>query len=80
MKPSVLDQSVVAKGDTAVETFRKTAKLAQLAEDLGLSRQAEFVHPAGRSFRLKLKMCNSQLIHGLRIIFIFELPIISKCA
>ncbi|MBY0159063.1 MULTISPECIES: LLM class flavin-dependent oxidoreductase [Cytobacillus] len=38
MKLSVLDQSVVAKGDTAAETFRKTVKLAQVAEELGYTR------------------------------------------
>lgn len=38
MKLSVLDQSVVAKGDSAAETFRKTVKLAQVAEELGYTR------------------------------------------
>lgn len=38
MKLSVLDQSVVAKGDTAAETFRKTVNLAQMAEQLGYTR------------------------------------------
>lgn len=38
MNLSVLDQSVMAKGDSAAETFRKTVKLAQMAEELGYTR------------------------------------------
>lgn len=38
MKLSVLDQSVISKGDSPSTTLQKTVKLAQLSEDLGYSR------------------------------------------
>ncbi|ULT55036.1 LLM class flavin-dependent oxidoreductase [Neobacillus drentensis] len=38
MKLSVLDQSVISKGDSASTTLQKTVKLAQLSEDLGYTR------------------------------------------
>ncbi|GAM15649.1 LLM class flavin-dependent oxidoreductase [Mesobacillus selenatarsenatis] len=38
MKLSVLDQSVISKGDSAGETLRKTVELAQITEDLGYTR------------------------------------------
>ncbi|WP_160724780.1 LLM class flavin-dependent oxidoreductase [Bacillus sp. USDA818B3_A] len=38
MKLSVLDQSVICKGDSASTTLQKTVKLAQLTEELGYTR------------------------------------------
>lgn len=38
MKLSVLDQSVVAKGESAGDALRKTVKLARVAEELGYTR------------------------------------------
>jgi luciferase family oxidoreductase group 1 len=38
MKLSVLDQSVISKGDSASQALRKTVELAQIAEDLGYTR------------------------------------------
>lgn len=38
MKLSVLDQSVISKGDTAGQALRNTVKLAQITEDLGYTR------------------------------------------
>ena len=38
LKLSVLDQSVISKGDSASTTLQKTVKLAQLSEDLGYTR------------------------------------------
>ncbi|KKI93459.1 hypothetical protein WQ54_04275 [Bacillus sp. SA1-12] len=38
MKLSVLDQSVVSKGETAHHAFQKTAKLARVTEKLGYTR------------------------------------------
>lgn len=38
MKLSVLDQSVISKGDSAGQALRKTVELAQIAEDLGYTR------------------------------------------
>ena len=38
MKLSVLDQSVISKGDSANQALRKTVELAQIAEDLGYTR------------------------------------------
>lgn len=38
MKLSVLDQSVISKGDTASTALQKTVKLAQITEELGYTR------------------------------------------
>jgi luciferase family oxidoreductase group 1 len=38
MKLSVLDQSVISKGDSAGRALRKTVELAQITEDLGYTR------------------------------------------
>lgn len=38
LKLSVLDQSVISKGDSASTALQKTVKLAQLTEDLGYTR------------------------------------------
>lgn len=38
MKLSVLDQSVMRKGDSATDAFRNTVKLAQLTDELGYTR------------------------------------------
>ncbi|MBT2643164.1 LLM class flavin-dependent oxidoreductase [Bacillus sp. ISL-41] len=38
MKLSVLDQSVISKGDSAAQALTKTVELAQMAEELGYTR------------------------------------------
>lgn len=38
MKLSVLDQSVISKGDSAGQALKKTVELAQITEDLGYTR------------------------------------------